>query len=68
MVYQMAKFIIYTQHSCNYCNLAKDLMHKQGFQYEERLLDTPEILKRFKQSGYKTVPQIFMKIGGYSYN
>ena len=25
-----------------------------------------EKLKKFKQSGYKTVPQIFMKVGGYS--
>ena len=62
----MAKFIIYTQHRCNFCNVAKDLMKEKEWKYEERLLDTPEKLKKFKQSGYKTVPQIFMKVGGYS--
>jgi glutaredoxin len=29
-------------------------------------LDTPERVKKFKERGYKTVPQIFKHIGGFT--
>jgi len=62
----MIKYIIYTQHSCNFCNKAKDLLREAGEHFEERLLDTPAKLKRFRDAGHTTVPQIFLHIGGYT--
>jgi|TARA_A100001011_G_C14117285_1_gene759633 glutaredoxin len=62
----MIKYIIYTQHSCNFCNKAKDLLREAGEHFEERLLDTPAKLKRFKDAGHTTVPQIFLHIGGFN--
>ena len=62
----MIKYIIYTQHSCNFCNKAKDLLREEGVHFEERLIDTPAKLKRFKDAGHTTVPQIFLHIGGYT--
>ena len=62
----MIKFIIYTQHACDFCNKAKQLLIDEGYHYEERLLDTPEKRKRFRDAGHTTVPQIFLHIGGYT--
>ena len=62
----MIKYIIYTQHACEFCNKAKDLLKEAGEHFEERLLNTPEKLKRFKDAGHTTVPQIFLHIGGYN--
>jgi len=31
----------------------------------KRVLDTKEKIKRFKEAGHKTVPQIFLHIGGF---
>ena len=45
---------------------AKDLLNEAGEIYEERLLDTPEKIKRFRDAGHKTVPQIFLHVGGYT--
>jgi len=61
----MIKFIIYTQHACDFCNKAKQLLIDEEYHYEERLLDTPEKIKRFRDAGHKTVPQIFLHIGGH---
>ena len=62
----MIKYIIYTQHSCNFCNKAKDLLREAGEHFEERLLDTPAKLKKFRDAGHTTVPQIFLHIGGFN--
>ena len=62
----MIKYIIYTQRACEFCNKAKDLLNEAGEIYEERLLDTPAKIKRFRDAGHKTVPQIFLHIGGYT--
>jgi len=62
----MIKYIIYTQHSCNFCNKAKDLLREAGEHFEERVLDTPAKLKRFRDAGHTTVPQIFLHIGGFN--
>ncbi len=61
----MIKYIIYTQHSCDFCDRAKDLLKEEGVHFEERLIDTPAKLKRFRDAGHTTVPQIFLHIGGY---
>ena len=61
----MIKYIIYTQKNCVYCAEAKSIFDEAGEVYEERLLDTVEKIKRFRKAGHKTVPQIFLHIGGY---
>ena len=62
----MIKYIIYTQKNCEYCNQAKALLDEAGEVYEERVLDNLPKIKRFKEAGHKTVPQIFLHIGGYA--
>ena len=62
----MIKYIIYTQNRCGYCESAKTLLTDAGETFEERKLDTLEKIKRFKAAGHKTVPQIFLHIGGYA--
>ena len=61
----MIKYIIYTQKNCVYCAEAKSLLDDMEEVYEERILDTKEKIKRFKEAGHKTVPQIFLHIGGF---
>ena len=62
----MIKYIIYTQKNCEYCAKAKALLDEADEVYEERVLDNLPKLKRFKDAGHKTVPQIFLHIGGYT--
>ena len=62
----MIKYIIYTQKNCTYCAEAKSLLDNMEEVYEERVLDTAEKVRRFKNAGHKTVPQIFLHIGGYT--
>ena len=61
----MIKYIIYTQKNCTYCAEAKSIFDEAGEIYEERELDTAEKVRRFKNAGHTTVPQIFLHIGGY---
>ena len=62
----MIKYIIYTQKNCEYCAKAKALLDEAGEVYEERVLDNLPKIKRFKEAGHKTVPQIFLHIGGFT--
>ena len=62
----MIKYIIYTQKNCAFCKKAKHLLDEAEEVYEERLLDRPAKIKRFREAGHKTVPQIFLHIGGYT--
>ena len=62
---KMIKYIIYTQKNCIYCAEAKALLDDMEEVYEERVLDTAEKVRRFKNAGHKTVPQIFLHIGGF---
>ena len=61
----MIKYIIYTQKNCEYCARAKALLDEADEVYEERVLDNLPKIKRFREAGHKTVPQIFLHIGGY---
>ena len=61
----MIKYIIYTQKNCEYCAKAKALLDEAGEVYEERVLDNLPKIKRFREAGHKTVPQIFLHIGGF---
>ena len=60
----MIKYIIYTQKNCEPCDDAKRILDNENAHVQERLLDTPEKIKRFRDSGYTTVPQVFLHIGG----
>ena len=62
----MIKYIIYTQDRCGHCESAKMILREAGETFEERKLDTTEKIKRFREAGHKTVPQIFLHIGGYT--
>ena len=62
----MIKYIIYTQKNCEYCAKAKALLDEAGEVYEERVLDNLPKIKRFREAGHKTVPQIFLHIGGFN--
>ena len=61
----MIKYIIYTQKNCEYCAKAKALLDEAGEVYEERVLDNLPKIKRFREAGHKTMPQIFLHIGGF---
>ncbi len=61
----MIKYIIYTQKNCEYCAKAKALLDEADEVYEERVLDNLPKIKRFREAGHKTVPQIFLHIGGF---
>ena len=62
----MIKYIIYTQKICEYCAKAKALLDEADEVYEERVRDNLPKIKRFREAGHKTVPQIFLHIGGYT--
>ena len=68
----MKKIIVYTMNYCPYCEAAKKLLKSKGWDFQEVLLEEDDDAgwkKLEKQTGYKTMPQIFFGdkfIGGYS--
>ena len=60
---------IYTTLSCGYCRMAKNLLDNYNIKYTEVVLDSPTVLKEFKdRTNHTTVPQIYkdeLYIGGY---
>ena len=62
----MIKYIIYTQKNCEYCAKAKALLDEADEIYEERILDNLPKIKRFREAGHKTVPQIVRHVCGYT--
>jgi glutaredoxin 3 len=61
---------IYTKDYCPYCHRAKAFFDSKGLQYKEVDLqnDAATAEKLFAQTGFRTVPQIFIGdecIGGY---
>lgn len=65
----MAKVEIYVKDYCPYCTKAKNLLNKKGVQFTEIDIENDEELQEFviKQSGKRTVPQIFINdkpVGG----
>jgi|TARA_B100001250_G_C19817430_1_gene799501 glutaredoxin 3 len=62
---------IYTTNICGYCAAAKKLLERKSIKYEEINMTSDKSLqmKIIKETGLRTVPQIFIKdkhIGGYS--
>ena len=63
-------YTIYTQNSCGYCHMAKNLMNEQNISFIEISLDhDTEARVMLKEKKCRTVPQIFngkLHIGGYT--
>ncbi len=62
---------VYSASVCGYCRAAKSLLESKGVQYREIMLDSdPELrLKIMRESGQRTVPQIWVgntHVGGFS--
>jgi glutaredoxin 3 len=63
----MANVIIYTTTQCPYCNSAKKLLAKEKINYTEVNIenDSKRRDEMIQLSGKRTVPQIFISIGGF---
>ena len=63
-------YTIYTQNSCGYCHLAKNLMNDNGIAFIEVSLEHDQEARiMLKEMKCRTVPQIFdgeLHIGGYT--
>ena len=63
-------YTIYTQNSCGYCHMAKNLLNEQKIDFIEVSLDHDQGARRMlKSMECRTVPQIFngeLHIGGYT--
>ena len=63
-------YTIYTQNSCGYCHMAKNLMNENKIDFIEVSLDHDnDARKMLKGMKCRTVPQIFngeLHIGGYT--
>lgn len=64
------KAIVWSKQACPFCNYAKDLLTKKGYEYEERVIGSgftrEQLLEAVPMA--RTVPQIFLDgeyIGGY---
>lgn len=66
----MANITVYTKNLCSFCSAAKQLLKSRNFPFDEVNMegDTELMMKVTKESGQRTVPQIFVgdvSIGGY---
>ena len=67
----MAKITVYTTRLCPYCHMAKQLLRKKGWQFQEIDISVCKELRAEvceKAGGRHTVPQIWIEerhIGGY---
>lgn len=63
-------YTIYTQNSCGYCHLAKNLLKEHNIAFIEISLEhDQDARKMLKEMKCRTVPQIFdgeLHIGGYT--
>jgi glutaredoxin 3 len=67
----MSEVLVYSKKPCPYCEQAKTLLTKKGFNYTELDVTRPDVLDQLRDlvPGVKTVPQIFIDgnhIGGYT--
>jgi len=61
-------YVIYSQDSCRFCVMAKELLENHGQEYVEISIDEDTDAKNYIKSFTNTVPQIFLGkqlIGGY---
>lgn len=67
----MSEVLVYSKKPCPYCEQAKTLLTKKGFNYTELDVTRPDVLDQLRDlvPGVKTVPQIFIDgnhVGGYT--
>ena len=61
-------YVIYTQKTCGFCVMAKELLETHFQQYTEIEIDEDDEAKKYVRGFANTVPQIFFEkqlIGGY---
>ena len=62
-------FVIYTTTTCSFCDKAKELLKKKGFDYQEIRVHKDITREKFIEKFNKTtVPQVFhnnILVGGY---
>ena len=66
----MANITVYTKNLCSFCSAAKQLLKSKNFPFDEVNMEGDQelMIKIMKQSGQRTVPQIFVgdvSVGGY---
>jgi glutaredoxin 3 len=66
----MANVTVYTKNLCSFCSAAKQLIKSKNFPFDEVNMEGDQelMIKIMKQSGQRTVPQIFVgdvSVGGY---
>ncbi|MDF1764833.1 MAG: glutaredoxin domain-containing protein [Gammaproteobacteria bacterium] len=66
----MANVTVYTKNLCSFCSAAKQLLKSKNFPFDEVNMEGDQelMIKIMKQSGQRTVPQIFVgdvSVGGY---
>jgi glutaredoxin 3 len=66
----MKQVEIFTGPMCGYCVAAKRMLDKLGFEYTERSISDPEVLREMRERfpNARTVPQIIIDgehIGGF---
>lgn len=66
----MANVTVYTKNLCSFCYAAKQLLKSKNFPFDEVNMEGDQelMIKIMKQSGQRTVPQIFVgdvSVGGY---
>ena len=64
------KAIVYTKPMCGYCISAKNLLKSKGIEYEERYLDSQQVIKEFieQHPTKRSMPQIWLDdeyVGGF---
>ena len=67
----MTQITMLTSPTCGYCHAAKNLFEQRDIEYQEvdLIKDGEKAQQLLKQSGQRTVPQIFINdkpIGGYT--
>ena len=51
---------VYSKNLCGYCDMAKDYLKKNGFEFEEINVDSnPEAREFLINEGHRTMPQIY---------
>jgi len=55
-------FEVYSKPGCTYCEQAKTLIAKKGFEYREHILDVGQ--PKVEGVSYYTVPQLHQKVPG----
>ena len=61
-------YVVYSQDSCGFCVMAKELLENRGQKYVEIPIDQDNDAKNYIKTFASTVPQIFFEdnlIGGY---